>query len=337
MILIRADANETIGAGHVMRCLSVARALADSGETVRFVTADHKADGMIRRGGFESLCLDSDWRALEAEGLEEVIRAARPDRLLIDSYQVTEAYMRAVSALVPTAYLDDLNRETWKTDLLINYNIFADGWDYSGYKVSGTRVLTGPECAPLRKEFRGLGPHRCRETKDVLVSTGGSDPLGLAEQIEKEICPGNPEIRFHFVIGALNPNLEKLRKAAGGNVILHVNEQWMAALMTECDMAVSAAGSTLYELCAAGTPTVTYTMADNQMPAAEAFAKRGLMLNAGDCRNKAGFIGQLEECIRQLARDREKRESFSAGMQKVVDGKGAERIAAALTGGKRNG
>ena len=98
-------------------------------------------------------------------------------------------------------------------------------------------------------------------------------------------------IRFHFIIGALNPNKATLKKQAARipNVILHHNVQSMSALMRECDMTIAAAGSTLYELCACGVATVTCVLADNQIPGAQVFASRGLMLNAGDCRTE-GFV-----------------------------------------------
>lgn len=70
--------------------------------------------------------------------------------------------------------------------------------------------------------------------------------------------------------------------------------------MQKCDIAISAAGSTLYELCATGIPAITYTLADNQLIAAEQFDKQGIMLSAGDCRDDEGFIVRLEKLLDKL-------------------------------------
>ena len=111
---------------------------------------------------------------------------------------------------------------------------------------------------------------------------------------------------------------------------MHINEQHVADLMKKCDIAVSAAGSTLYELCACGTPTITYVMADNQRAGSEQFEKQGIMLmNIGDCRNGAGFTARLKRAVEELMKDNSNslRLRLSGNMQRVVDGYGAYRIA----------
>ena len=334
MILIRADANEQIGAGHVMRCLSIAQALRARGAEVRFVTADHRADRLIGGNGFAALCLETDWRDKEAElpALLDAVKRLRPSLLLADGYTVTPRYLAALRAAVPVAYLDDLCRDGWGADLLINYNIYAEEADYPLSRASGARLLLSPRYAPLREEFQNQPPHPAAETpRAVFVSAGGADPERVTEKMLAELCPAFPEQTFHFVVGGLNPRLDAIRAAAGDNAVLHVNETEMAALMRRCDAAVAAAGSTLYELCACGVPTVVYTLADNQLAAADRFASAGLMRSAGDCRNAPGFIAALEQQLRELLRNRDERAKKSAAMQTTADGRGADRIAAALT------
>ena len=334
MILIRADANEHIGTGHVMRCLSVARAFVDKGEKVIFVTADHRGDALIKQQGFETVCLDSDWTNMESERVDEVVKAYKPNLLLLDSYYVTEAYINSLSKIVRTAYFDDLNVQRWNVDFLINYNIFASVFDYSRYDGTKTKLLLTPQYAPLRDEFKNCPKHKTESVSDILVSAGGADPEHITEKIMAGICPGMGEIRFHFIVGALNPRLEDIKNLAKGkdNVILHINEKHMSDLMKDCDIAISAAGTTLYELCATGTPTITYTLADNQLVAAEQFDKQGIMLSAGDCRGADEFIDRVKACIEKLTGDMELRRVLSEKMQHLVDGNGANRIADALLG-----
>ena len=98
----------------------------------------------------------------------------------------------------------------------------------------------------------------------------------------------------------MNPRIDIIRGKILGNAVLHINEHNMSALMQKCDIAISAAGSTLYELCATGIPAITYTLADNQLIAAEQFDKQGIMLSAGDCRDDEGFIVRLEKLLDKL-------------------------------------
>ena len=332
MILIRADANEQIGTGHIMRCISIARALQAKGESVKFVTADHKADRLLE--GFRTHCLESDWTQMEFElpTLFDALRQEKPSMLLVDGYFVTEAYFHALKSMVPVAYLDDLNQSCWDVDYLINYNIFAESYDYSAYKEKRTQLLLGTRYAPLRDEFRNCPTHEMKDVKDILVSAGGADPELITEKVLKGICRALPEVRFHFIVGALNPRIESIQSLAAQteNAILHINERHMSELMKSCDLAISAAGSTLYELCACGTPTITYTLADNQLAAAEQFEKQGIMLNAGDCRKDAAFIDRMEALVEHLTREKELRSELSGKMQRLVDGNGAARLAGEL-------
>lgn len=332
MILIRADANEKIGAGHVMRCLTVADALKKRGEEVRFLTADRGADPLIAPRGYETVCLHSDWSAPddETDALLRAVRELSPSLLLTDSYYITDRYYAALPHTVRTACFDDLNRPSGSVDVLINYNIYASRSSL-GHHGSGTKLLLSPRYAPLREEFKDLPPHEIREAAEsVFVSAGGSDPENVAGRLINGTCRDHPDVTFHFAVGMMNPRAEELKKKEGGNVVLHIHETDMPRLMRQCDIAVAAAGSTLYELCACGVPTVAYSLADNQRPATEAFERRRLMLNAGDCRELLAFPERVESSLSVLLGSRSERQRLSDAMRRTVDGKGADRIAAAL-------
>ena len=94
---------------------------------------------------------------------------------------------------------------------------------------------------------------------------------------------------------------------------------------------VSAAGSTLYELCACGVPTITYVLADNQIPAAVVFGDKGIMIDAGDVRKNPDFIRDLFDRIMDLAENKEKRIAMSQAMRTIVDGRGANRLATVIS------
>ena len=332
MILFRVDANEYIGIGHVMRCLSVARAFVDKGEKILFLTADHRGDSLIKQQGFETVCLDSVYSDMEGENVRQFVIDSRPDLLLIDSYYITERYLNSLRDLVHIVYFDDLNTKCWDIDYLINYNIYADVLDYSWYNLKNTVLLLNPQYVPLRNEFCKCPKHMNKEVSDILVSSGGADPEYITERIMACICHEKMEMVFHFVVGALNPRLDIIRALAEGkdNIVLHINERHMSELMRKCDIAISAAGTTLYELCATGTPTIMYTLADNQLAAAEQFEKQKIMLSAGDCRSDEYFMKRIENQLDKMVGDKKLREGLSTKMQNLVDGEGAKRIAEVL-------
>lgn len=147
----------------------------------------------------------------------------------------------------------------------------------------------------------------------------------MTENFIMKVCPEFPRVNFHFVIGSLNPRIEAIKKFSRRNIILHINERNMSNLMRDCDAAVSAVRSTLYELCACGTPSVTYVLADNQTDAAEMFGRLGIMINAGYCRNNNDIFPAMVEALRGM--NETVRAEMSAKMQRLVDGNGAVRIA----------
>lgn len=291
MFYIRTDGNSQIGAGHVMRCLSIAEALRDLGELVLFIIADEEPVKLIESRGFGYLVLHTDWRDMEAElqKLLAVISENEIESLLIDSYQITEKYMHTLMRYVKTAYLDDCGETVYPTDMLINYNIYAPEIDYkSMYQKKGItipKLVLGIEYVPVRKEFGNI-EYRVKElARDVLITTGGADMYNATEHILSKLLEKsdrNPFLRYRVVSGAYNEHIEKLRNIAktNNNVYLYENVPDMWNLIKRCDIAISAAGSTMYELATIGVPTVCFYFVENQRQiakACEVFAK-----NAGN-------------------------------------------------------
>lgn len=126
----------------------------------------------------------------------------------------------------------------------------------------------------------------------------------------------------------LDRDVNKTMSKSYMNIVIHENVVRMDELMYTCDVAVSAAESTLYELCATRTPTITYVIADNQIPAAEEFYARGIMKNCGDIREMGTkkLAKRLIQEVTMLAGDIDERKRISGLMGEVVDGNGAKRI-----------
>ena len=331
MLFIRADGNPKIGTGHIMRCLSIAQAAKRQGCPCTFITADHEMTQLLEQQGFRYICLDSEWDHLDLETarMEQLIRQESIQVLLIDSYFVTLDYLRRLHCLTHVAYMDDLNEFIYPCSTLVNYSIYAAQQDYSS-RYPNTECLLGPQYVPLRSEFQGLPRRRLRrEVRDVLVTTGGSDPLNIAVRFAESAVQMFPNVKFHIVAGRFNQYRTQLEELAQKHpdIQIYYNVERMSELMLSCDAAISAGGSTLYELCACGVPTVMYALADNQLPGTEAFKRSGIMLYAGDVRKNKFFAAALCDKLAVLSKDYPLREIMLERMRQTVDGNGARRLA----------
>lgn len=342
MFYIRTDGNSHIGAGHIMRCISIAEALKDMGKVTIFIVSDEESAKLVKARGFGYLVLYSRWDSLEEEiaELKEIIRENNIKSMLVDSYQVTSRYMTELSNCTKLIYMDDLGEGIYSADTLINYNIYGKELPYSEkYQeahIPIPKLLLGCKYAPLRREFWSVEYSVNKKVKNVFLSTGGSDSLNLAgkilEYLQKEAGEIWKELHFHVVSGAFNPNLSSLKELEKTSLGIHIytNVNKMAELMQKCDVAVSAYGSTIYELCALGIPTIGFSFAANQQKAAVAFGKE-ITINAGDfLENEEDVLSNIATALRTYMDSYEERLQANKRMEGLLDGSGANRIAEIL-------
>ena len=351
MVVIRADANSKIGMGHVMRCLSVADALVQRGEEVLFVTADDTPVPLLTKKGIPYRVLHTDYADMEAElpELWEVLRelpqgaespeaalAQKNTSILVDSYYVTEKYLAALKKRITTIYMDDIYAFSYPVDMLINYNIYGEEMGYEkDAAFADTKLLLGTEYVPLREEFSAGEQQRTAANCGILITTGGSDSFNLAGQLLMEAMKYDAlkEKEYHVVSGSLNPHIGELQALAQKheNIHIHCNVTNMAELMTESEVALSAGGSTLYELCAMGVPVIAFSFAENQERLVQTFVKRGIAQYGGNYRTDGNkMIQNTIAGLETLLEDKNLRTEYRKKARTLVDGKGAERIAEAI-------
>ncbi len=329
MLYIRTDMNDFIATGHVMRCLAIADAAAELGEDTVFLLADRQAVGLIGDRGYRSIVLHTQWNHMDAEMdvLKSVIRKQKIQMLLVDSYMVTPAYLRVLSELTSVAYLDDLNAFDYPVQTIICY---ANYWKKFGYKerYEQTKLLLGPKYVPLRRAYANAGFRKIRRRADnILILSGGTDNFGFIERMLHIIS--KMEYRnIEVICGAFYVEYDRLCRKFGqySNIHIYKNVTDMENYMLRADIAVSAGGTSLYELCACGTPTISYAVADNQLANVEQFQKDRLIDYVGDIRN-TDIFEKVELLLCEYGNNYQLRQKRSEKMQKLVDGKGAERIA----------
>lgn len=377
LIYIRTDANSQIASGHLMRCLSIAEACKSLGMDVCFLVSEGESRSLFDSLSGTPLDAEDSFRVISLktavydhleQELPEVLAllGSLPERpvYLLDSYYVTEHYLTSLRPLAKTAYLDDLQLFDYPVDLLVNYDVIPDSLlpSYRAAYQNVGRLLLGAAYTPLRRQFQSRPASIKRrhpsqdglwiksQVKNLLITTGGSDPFHFCLRFLKAVME-NPSswpfssagITIHIVIGKLNTDRTALFELADTFPFprllkLHENVTDMSTLMRDCDLAISAAGTTLYELCALGIPSLSFTMADNQLTAAKAFEAAGAIPCAGDIRQPSeGLMQPFMEFVSAMSGQEDSGQTSYAArvaahkaMRKLVDGNGALRIAKAL-------
>lgn len=336
---LRVDVTARIGAGHAMRCLSIAQALnARRARTIFFVSCDESA-AFFQEEGFDSVVLGGDETDLtvdDAERLASALKGCGASSVLIDSYGVDGGFFDAVSdgALgeVGIVYIDDLYTFAQgildapirrPVDAVVNFNIFADEELYRlVYRDCATQLMLGPCFAPLRSEFanRRKAPYD-GNVSDILVTTGSTNPSRILERLSDICLEATDDTRVHVAVG---PKAE-FDDPLSDRIVAHRGES-MADLMSLCQMAVAAAGVTLLELAAMGVPTLAVGIVENQYQDIRVYERMGLGLG---CYASDGDA-EIANKVSRLFGDGHLRSTFSRTCCETVDGKGADRIASAV-------
>lgn len=290
-LIIRADASTRMGSGHVMRCIALGQAWQDAGGSVSFVS-HCDSEGIkkrIREEGFDLVELSGSYPDLE-EDLPTTLSVAgqvAADWVVVDGYHFDLAYQKAMRAGgFRLLCVDDYNHlEQYEADILLNQNIGAEGMDYNCNADCMKKL--GIKHVLLRREFRVLKPKAkvSNPICNILLTFGGSDPDNATSATLEAFwdldCSG---LHVKVLVGPSNPHAERIFKAAeklSAQVEVLSVVKDMPNLLKWADFAISAAGSTCWELVVAGIPFATVVVAENQMSVADGLENRGIAPSLG--------------------------------------------------------
>lgn len=325
MIYIRVDANSEIGMGHMMRCLSIAEALVAKNEKVTFLIAGSEAADVLEQRRMPYIVLNTDYKNMMSECpiLEEIL--TDNVKILVDSYQVSNQYFEFLSGYGQVIYMDDVNAFEYSVACIINGNIYGEQIEYTS-----PSMLRGCKYAPLRKEYKEA--RKQKEPKNILITTGGSDPFKLTEQIVQSILNDDKlkKEQYDVVCGKFNGSYEYLCdiQEKYSNFHLHKDVKEMWKLMQTAKIAVTAGGTTMTELSCMGIPIVGFSFVDNQERITKTFFEEGyahLGANYLTCGEK--MFGEICQAVKELTENTNLCEEYSAKLMELVDGEGCERIA----------
>lgn len=341
--MIRADAGSNMGAGHLMRCLALGQAWKDVGGEVVFVTGC-QSEGLLRRlrvEGFTVHVLEAiypnphDWAFTR-----RILTETAPAWVALDGYHFDEIYQRRVKEVGHRLLvIDDLaHLPYYYADVILNQNWLAAERRY--LCDPSTCLLLGTQYILLRREFlqwKRVEREIPEVARKVLVTPGGSDPDGITlsilqamEQVkidglEVKVVPGESNTHYE--------ELQALVKQVSFKVWLERDVNDMAALMAWADMAVIAAGGTLWELLYKGTSVASYARNALQETILNELARSGSVVHLG--RTEQLDLSALAFGLRRLAFSREARKTMSRSGQALVDGKGTARTLEVLLGRER--
>lgn len=330
-VLFIADAGPEAGGGHLMRSLTLAEALTVRGAACAFLATSDSAPLLETFAPAMSRidCAGSDRASLAA-----ALAGQGFDALVFDHYRLARADHEALAGGRACLVIDDLADRPLGADVVLDSGPSRRALDYTLLTDGDTRLLLGPEFAPVRSRFAALRAsslaRRDGPVRRVLVTMGLSDVGGITNRVVERLRPRLGDVGIDVVLGGQAPSLRALSRMATHDrrLRLHVDAKDMATLLHDADFVLSAAGSTVWEICTLGLPSAILVVAENQRPAADALAERGaaLVVDAAD----PGFEGALDRAIMRLVTDPVQRAHLSESAAGVCDGQGAGRAAEAL-------
>jgi UDP-2,4-diacetamido-2,4,6-trideoxy-beta-L-altropyranose hydrolase len=341
------DASYNIGTGHVMRCLALANeakhqdwectfVLRDpDDEIIRYITSfSHRVEKLMSIDGEKITCNSTahgDWLPVsqiqDANETVEVICELDPDWIIVDHYALDATWLSIVEkSNDKMLVIDDLGDRELICDVLLDQNLGASAEKYHGKLPSNCQLLLGPTFALLRSEFkdwreRSLEGRLHRNVENILITMGGADADNYTLQTLIEVAKIEyaKKCVFTVIIGSSYPHTDALHEFVEETklrISVLSNVKNMAEIMSKSDLCIGAGGSTSWERCCLGLPTISFAIADNQIGVLAELEK-----------NKCTIISSLERIsldFEKLISEEHSQQlkKLSLNSSKVTDGNG---------------
>lgn len=330
-VVFRCDSGLEIGTGHVLRCLALAHALREQNHRVDFVVASI-SDGLrlrLESKGFSIFGVGSPRGSLD--DANELIRIAsnrQANWIITDGYHFRTEYQRLIKKNdFKLMCIDDIADCEYVSDIILNQNPGFSSKDYIAADYS--KFLLGQKYILLRPEFLNAKPivkDFFDPSKRVLVTMGGADKDNLtAKTMEAVKTIENLEIMV--LIGSANPHKDEISTCAEKFPVMPqiiTDIENVVPYMLTTDIAIHAAGTTSWELAYLGIPSISYVLAENQLPVASKLKDSGFSIYMGWSHEFSAK--ELSFQVSELANNPGRLAKMSRSGQTLVDGLGIKRI-----------
>lgn len=344
-IIFISHGSKQLGMGHVMRCCSLAETFRQNGWEVFFFSKFYLGGAWIKQKGFSVEILEKeepkeecqDFHFGEEEELKPDIRwmspfllDQNPDVIFLDSYNVNCWFFQKLKEFTKClVYLDDLAAWDYPVDILFNPNVDAKEKGYAQFHEQKKQLL-GSKYSLLREEFFNLPKREAKkEIKNILITTGAADPKNMTEVLLALCQKMCPNAICHLIIGNAFQRQEEWKKKESQKIRIYQSPKAMSEIMMQCDMAISAGGSTVYELAACGVPTLAFLYSENQRGVVEYLSQKGYLENIGYYNDiKNGNKNVLEHFSMKWNEmmSCKKRQVIIKKQQSLFDGGGTKRV-----------
>lgn len=318
-VYILTEGGTKFGYGHIFRCSSLYDEVDRRGINVEFVI---NGDTDVVKVLKDKKHLIRNW--LSVDFLTTIID--NDTYIIVDSYIAdTDIYKFISSHAKKSLFIDDELRINYPKGIVVNPSINADNLNYP--KENEKYYLLGVEYVILRRPFVGVKRTLINdEVKEVLITMGGSDIRGLTVTILKHLSNKYKNIAFNVVIGNGFENIDDVKriKANNTNFYQNVNADEMKSIMMKSDIAITAAGQTIYELLTTQTPFIPIKVIDNQTNNIVGLSKYNLIGDSLDY-NDNYLLEKIETELNKLF-DYDKRKDISNLYGSVIDGLGSKRM-----------
>ncbi|MFC1884987.1 UDP-2,4-diacetamido-2,4,6-trideoxy-beta-L-altropyranose hydrolase [Thermodesulfobacteriota bacterium] len=337
-LVIRADATTRMGAGHIMRSIALAQRWKSMPGSVTFLSYCESGElkKRIVSEGFEYIEINSPEPGdRELAGITDFLKNGKSHEkevwVGLDGHLFSTDYHLTIrEAGLRLLVIDDYNHLSfYNADIIVNQNLKDSAYRYNCN--SDAVKLLGTKYALIRNEFlkfRGYKRKFPDKARKILVTMGGSDSDNNTLKALRAIkMLKDPDMDIRVVVGASNPHMKSLRSLVLSNdfdfqLLPSVNN--MAPLMAWADLAVTAGGSTCWELCFMGVPSVVVCVAENQNEIAKNMGK--MNRNRVFDTNSLSDSKAVAEVLKEMIFDKDLRIDASSIMRDEIDGYGSQRI-----------
>ena len=333
-IVFRVDSSSQMGVGHLMRCLTLADELKKQNHNATFICRELKGN-LIKSIEHRVLILpvDKDFQSddlylswlgeTQEQDVKQTIQVIHDnaDLLIVDSYALDEVWHKQLKPHAKKIMvIDDLADREFDCDVLLNQNLASKQGDYQGKVPSDCELLLGCEYALLRPEFAAFRKRalekrkKTQEIKNILISMGGSDKKNITYNVLQQLNDG-----FNIVVVLSSASLHRemiMDYVKGKNIEVIINADNMAELMLDADLAIGAGGSTSWERCCLGLPTLLFVTAENQKVIAENLERLGAVM----------IVRSLKDDLQMIVSNFDLWRTMSEKSQAICDGFGVKRI-----------
>jgi UDP-2,4-diacetamido-2,4,6-trideoxy-beta-L-altropyranose hydrolase len=344
-VVFRVDSSVTIGTGHVMRCLTLAKQLKQMNANVSFICRELEGDliNFIKDNEFtvyilsKAMISEADNNAIfkwYKENWQQDVRETQylfethihsVDFLIVDHYGLDKKWEASLKPFTKKLMvIDDLANRKHVCDFLLDQNLYLNYQDrYKNLVPPECKQLLGPNYVLLREEFiEASRQKRIRnEIHNILVFFGGTDPTNETVKALDALALLDNNIKINVVVGSSNTRKDQIREYCDRypNFFFHCQVSNMAELMNEADLAIGAGGTTTWERCYLGLPSITIIVADNQIELTDAVSKFGASVNLGFSHEVTS--NQIFEAVKDLIEHPKKVQLLSERASKLVNHK----------------